>query len=454
MSSLGAGGSGYRCSRPIDRDTPRGRFRVGCYKCANCLKGRRQDLVGRITAQATTSKYVWFVCLTYGGLYPFPDDGRPWVQLPIPEDDNGAFQFRKIDWDRAIDRLRKDVGRAFGTSVKFFFAFEKGERKERVHIHAIIMFDGEHGMTIDPDSSGRVWMHWWRWGHLNISEIKGTAASVAASVRYCAKYALKTYGGIKAPCGWSKAGLASEFLIELAQRHVEQGLVPQNWFQLPGVTFSAGKHKGQHQKFFLRGSGARVYAEAYRQAFESRFPDRTAYAQPWMLAADDRSIDPVLTDRVLIRDTGWHPHSPLWSPRDCTASRTVSVNGRFVGLLRLDADGLANYQPQVGPPIYLGDHVGQLPDIDPVQLGWLQDWVDQQRGVGWRPPDVRQAERDAVVRALASRDIGTRLGDVIARPALGSAAVLTGDPVDPLGLPKGVGGDLRRRILAAKLRDP
>jgi hypothetical protein len=451
--------TGYRCHRPIDRDTPRGRFRVACYTCTNCLKGRRQDLVGRVTAEAMSSHAVYFITLTYSDLYPGPE-GVPWVSLPKPREDNGAFQFRKQDWTRAYDRLRKQIERATGTKMKVLYAFERGERKtRRVHIHAIIMLDGV-GWPSSSFFADRDWLAFWPWGHCQVVKITGSSTEIARRVRYVAKYTLKTYDIGAAPCGWSKIDLATSFLVDLAQQHVDQGLQPQGYYNLPGVTFTGGDHAGKHCNFYLRGSAARIYAKAYREKVEAKFPDLSAFALPWQLTADDEAIDPIMSGRKPRLPVNWHPHSELWKPKDCTASRTVANgDGTFIGILRLDSDGLVSWHPQIGPPQWLGNGATgailakTLPEATPATVADLVAWAAHQRGSGWRPPEVREAERAAVMAALGSRDIGSKLGGVIASAIVDPGAADGSPPKDPLGLPANAPQELRLRVLAARLRD-
>lgn len=454
MSTVTDPKTGYQCERPIDLVTDRGEFRIACYKCRRCRAGRKQDVVGRVIAQAVISAHVLFVTLTYR-------DGSP-----------GAKSFCKADWDLAINRLRMQVGRAFGTKVKVLFAFERGlNRSKRCHVHAILMFDGPHGLQawdqpadeahrmpfrairrpvgsagdIPADPKARVHFDFWEWGHVNVQDLKSDhgLADLARSVRYVAKYLWSD--DAEAPFGWSTRELGTDFLRDLARQHADAGLVPKGFYFLPGLIFTSGKLAGNHQRFYMRGAGAREFAKAFRLRWEDRYPGETAPALPWILAADDEAIDPALVERGYRRPTGWKPRAKdRWEPRDCTAAKTVHVAGWFAGTVRLDEVGRAAFHPRDGAePIRLEFDLAQLPvGVDLAQRIVLTEWINTVRGTGWRPPEVVQAERDRVISALASRDPRSRIGDAM------TAASPSGDP-DRRAAPK-----LSRAVLAAKLREP
>lgn len=426
-----SGRTGYRCAQPVLRKTPRGEFLVSCYsRCEFCLNGRKQDVVGRVIAQAVTSTSTVFVTLTY-------KDGNI-----------GAQKMIKADWDRCINRLRMHLKRKFGTTIKVFFAFERGENMtQRVHIHAILMFHGPHDIVIPKDPKARSWVKWWKFGHVNLSDVSADTSELSRRVRYVASYLFKqNHRGEDAPFGWSTAGLGEKYLADLGREHAEKGLMPQGWYHLPGLIFTRGKYKGQHQKFFLRGAGARIFATAYRERFEELHPGEIAPAIPWMLQADDQSIDAAIAGRVRIPEMKWKPHAPVWKSHDCTAAKAVTIGDMFAGLVRLDADGLASWHPKGGGQSI---DLANERDVDSVlfdasieQRRMIGAWIDEIRGVGWVDPVQRQRDRVAVAAAIKSRDIGSRLGDVI-----NSVGVV----IDP-GLDDRQPMD--RDVLAARLRDP
>lgn len=474
---------GYKCRRPILRETDRGEVVCRCRKCEPCQSSAKQDVVGRVIAQSMTSQHVLFVTLTYR-------DGEA-----------GAQSFVKRDWDKAINRLRMKVKRAYGTSIKVLYAFERGPNNtRRCHVHAMLMFDGRHGMDVPGDPKARAWFDWWPHGHLNMVEVTGKRGELARRVRYVAKYIRKTKGGEEvAPCGWSKLDLGCAFLRGLARDHAEKGLVPKGYYFLPGLIFTGGKRKGQHQRFYLRGAGAREFAKAFRIAWEDRWRTRPTPALPWMLLADDEAIDPVLTGRARRKPVGWRRRrGESWQAHDCTAWKTVReavrVAGRiredrrrgvlfypddggnpvpvkaerlglpvgrpfvqevtrFAGVLRLDREGRASFHPRDGgPSVALGRGLAGLPDGAQL-VDELVAWADGIRGSGWRDPGERQAARNAVGNALLSADVRSRVGQLVECGRDGAAAVTVQDG-DPLGLPEGTDPETRRRYLAAKLGKP
>jgi hypothetical protein len=530
-----SGATGFDCMTPLEMDTPKGKQKVSCRKCTNCRKGWRQDLSGRIMSHAQTSARVYFVSATYG----------TWVDGDgVKRDRHGAMSFDKRHWVKFIARLRAHAKRRYGSTIRAFYAFERGlQGTLRCHLHALLMSDGPIGWDgtyvdarkVRADATGDakvskrkakpaaklaqlryakttqkvvnnkrgqpelvvhregdfmeiVHLPAWAHGHLNIVELTNKPASeMIQSVRYIAKYAMKEIDGPEdAPWGYSTDGLGYEFLRDLAQQHVDQGLLPQSYYWFEGVKFSRGRYAGQHERFHLRGAAAKVYAVAYREAYELKHPDGqdpwkvqgTAPARPFHLTHDDCAVDPVLTDRHRKRPTGWKERQVVWVPHDCTASKVVhhwvpptpeaeaqaywtSIKDQVplpapwtrevLGSFQMDADGLVAYVPTMGgPPIWMGADVCQVEHLSDDDFHSVQEWAEQSRGPGWKPPEQRDAERNAVSAALLSQDIGSRLA-VLVLQADGAERQAE---AERKGIPKTLDPELRKLILAAKLGTP
>lgn len=517
------GPTGFDCMAPLRMDLPSGQYDVPCRKCINCRKGWKQDIVGRVMGQALLAGRVYYITGTYG---TFVDaDG-------VERDKPGAMVFNVKHWRRFISRVRAHAKRRYGSSIRYFFAMQRGENcTMRCHLHAILMcsgpigWDGSHVDSRKPvapkpadpariarkrkprppkklaqlrylkttskvvdgklvthragDFMDMVHLPAWPHGHLNIKELTGsTPSAMVSAVRYVARYAMREIDGPEdAPFGYSTDGLGYEFLVDLAQRHVEQGLIPQAYYYFDGIKFDRGKFAGQHERFFLRGAGAKVYAVAYREAYERKHPDATAPARPFHLTHDDGAIDPVLTDRHRKKPTGWKDHAVIWIPHDCTSSKVVhhwvpptpeAVAQAFwtstkdqiplpapwtrepLGSYQMDADGLVAYVPTMGgPPLWMGADVCQVEHLSDDDYRIVQQWADTARGPGWKPPDERHAERNAISAALLSKDIQSRLAVLVAQ-AVNTAPSDTPRNAIPAKLDPG----LRRLILAAKLRAP
>lgn len=447
MTGLPPKANGYACMSPVDLEIERGTFRrVSCRKCPRCLAAAKQDVTGRCIAEAVISFAVIFATLTYR------------------DDEPGAFQFVKLDWDRAISRLRMAVKREFGTSCKVLYAAERGKNgTQRCHWHALLFFDGPHGIEVPGDPTARAWVDWWPHGHVNLQALSvsdtGQAGLLSRKVRYVAKYLGKTKGQDAAPFGWSKNPImGAGFLRDLAERHAEAGLIPQNFYVLPGLKFTKGPKAGDHQRFYLRGAGAREFAQAYAARWEALHPGQVADALPWMLSADDGAVDPVLSGKRGKRASGFGrgKRRPVeWVSHDCTAAKTVLIGDRFGGLVRLDEGGRASWHAAGGDglPVPLGAGLDGLPsEVAKDQRAGLVAWVDHVRGAGWSDPDKRQRARDATVQAILSRDPASRIGHSIGG---GGAVTCNGASAgDPLGLPPETPAEFRRRVLAAKLGKP
>jgi hypothetical protein len=481
-------------------------------------------------SHAVTSARVYFVTLTYG----------TWIDGDgVKRDRHGAMTFDKKHWAKFIARLRAHAKRHYGSTIRAFYAFERGlNGTMRCHLHALLMadrpigwdgtyaderkvrsdatgdaavskrkpkpaakraqlryakttsnvVDGKYVMHRQGDLMKIVHLPAWPHGHLNIVELTNKPASeMIQSVRYIAKYAMKEIDGPEdAPWGYSTDGLGYEFLRQLAQQHVDQGLLPQSYYWFEGVKFSRGRYAGQHERFHLRGAAAKVYAVAYREAFELKHPEGqdpwtvegTAPARPFHLIHDDCAVDPVLTDRHRKRPTGWKERQVVWVPHDCAASKVVhtwvpptpeataaafwsstkdqrplpaTATREVLGSFQMDADGLVAYVPtRGGPPIWMGAELGQVEGLSDEEFQTVQEWADASRGPGWKPPEQRDAERNAVSAALLSQDIGSRLAVLV----LQAGAAESQAEAERKGIPKTLNPDIRRLILAARLRTP
>lgn len=137
---------------------------VPCGRCWACLKNRTNDLVGRCLLEASTSKWVHTLTLTY-------DDKR--IESPLQ-----TTQIQKVDFQRFMKRLRKH------TLARCLVAGEYGSRKGRTHFHCILF-----GYGPEPEANHyeeyQYYPHW-DWGY---TYSENTISP--NSVRYIAKYLTK-----------------------------------------------------------------------------------------------------------------------------------------------------------------------------------------------------------------------------------------------------------------------
>lgn len=202
---------------------------IACRECKACLAQRRWDWAGRCIAEAETADHARMVTLTYG--VDLEIDGAP--------DKFGSHTITPRDFQRFMKRLRKA-----GYRVRFLCVAEYGTRKNRVHWHAILFFNGgvpdlpldvrlgdpKIGTPVDP---------YWPHGFSYWSRVH------AASAAYVTKYITKTpkYSGKLQESGgystdqlyrreWAslsrKPVLGAEWLQRRADRHAEQRLSIQS----------------------------------------------------------------------------------------------------------------------------------------------------------------------------------------------------------------------------------
>ena len=125
----------YSCRSPWPMVGAHGVFKMPCRKCGSCLGNRKNDLVGRMLAEAMSCYDVWVMTLTY-------DDAR----LPDPEtEENGAYMRYPEHIAKMVNALRMQGLRATGSRVDFtyFAVWERGELHGRGHWHLIIFWRTE-----------------------------------------------------------------------------------------------------------------------------------------------------------------------------------------------------------------------------------------------------------------------------------------------------------------------
>lgn len=222
---------------------------VACRYCWQCNANRVKDLVGRCIAEQTTSAASYAVTLTYAG------DG--------PE--TAILQYRDV-------QLMLKLIRRKGFSVRYIVAGEFGTKKGRAHWHAVLFFScvGPHGPMPIPRIGNEPWdirigerINWKPWPHGYAFFQQPDYGGFA----YCLKYALKDQQSdvSKGHLAMSKKPpLGHEYFMDLANRHVEQQLAPQDLFYSFANVFDA---KRKRRAFLLQG----VSRQNFLTEFETRW---------------------------------------------------------------------------------------------------------------------------------------------------------------------------------------
>lgn len=133
---------------------------IPCGKCEGCLKKKQSDWISRLLVEAQLSLSSFFVTLTY-------DENH----LPFPEGVN------KKDVQLFIKCFRKRYNK-----FKYFIVSEYGSISSRPHYHMLLFF--RH--RIDWILLSRDLEECWKKGQHKIGTVD------IASIRYCAKYCLKS----------------------------------------------------------------------------------------------------------------------------------------------------------------------------------------------------------------------------------------------------------------------
>lgn len=292
---------------------------VACRYCWQCRANRVNDLVGRCIAEQTTSTETFAVTLTYRGTGP------------------ETAMLRYSDFQKCIKLLRRH---AF--NPRYIVAGEFGSKKGRAHWHAVLFFDavwvnsktGAYGPARVPQivrqspfaSVAKVaagWdivlnqnMHWHPWPHgfafFQQPDYGGFA--------YVLKYALKDQDDdvSKGHLAMSKKPpLGHQFFMELADRHVEQGLAPQDLFYSFPHVFDA---KRKRRAFLVQGTSRENYlnrfADVWRAVHGTEPPISSELVAHWdKLARAERAL--------LMTDAEWFSARSQWpvyysaSGRDC-----------------------------------------------------------------------------------------------------------------------------------------
>lgn len=117
---------------------------VPCGKCINCLRSRQASWIYRLQRETSTSKYAYFVTLTYDESHVpliYRDtleitDYNTYIQNWNIRD--VEFTINPRDFTLYIKRLRKKLG---DIKCKFYACMEYGDQFNRPHAHFVIFFN-------------------------------------------------------------------------------------------------------------------------------------------------------------------------------------------------------------------------------------------------------------------------------------------------------------------------
>lgn len=215
---------------------------ISCRQCWQCKEARVDSIVGRCVAESLTTPQTYCVTMTYGG----DDRLSGVVNLHARILDYG-------DVSRYLKRLRKDH------QVRYVAAGEYGDRKSRGHWHLILFCPYELPVKLfDSYYQDKYWHHGFSYWEPAIYE----------KMRYACAYVLKNTGSThnaERRFGMSRhPPLGREYFKQLAMKHVEQGLSPQDLlYSFPDIRTRNHKLK----RFLLTRRSAEFYKRDFVNAW-------------------------------------------------------------------------------------------------------------------------------------------------------------------------------------------
>jgi hypothetical protein len=237
---------------------------VDCRKCWQCLERTVDDWVGRNIAESKTAKAAHVVSLTYG---------RDRSTGGIDHLRSSVLTYSDVQ--KMLKHLRVD-----GYPVRYFVTGEYGSTKGRAHWH-IILYWQERVPDFKLREECFAWKYWPHgWSYWD--------KMTPQAIRYACKYILKdsddpfsqTFG----PMPSKKPPLGDAYFKQLAAKHVQAGLAPQDLFysfsevrRVPhgtrGKTAKALRASSKPIQFMMRGKTAENYLDHFGELWRERYND-------------------------------------------------------------------------------------------------------------------------------------------------------------------------------------
>lgn len=222
-----------------------------CRRCGPCLNTMKNNLTGRLVAEAKQAKSVYMLTLTYA------DE---------PED------FCYLDVQLALKRFRKALAALPKPArVRFACVGERGEQKGRIHWHILLFFDRE--FLLKRPRPGRLWP-FWPFGWTQVAPLGGQQ-DIADGIRYVVKYCVK---GVGDPTKSStrfrgSVRLGEETIVAHAVAQAEAKSRFDAYYTLSECAVSRGPRAGNLYRLQMAGAVARSAALAFARRWEELWPD-------------------------------------------------------------------------------------------------------------------------------------------------------------------------------------
>lgn len=216
---------------------------VACRNCKRCRYNYTKDWAGRLIAESKTSRFSVFVTLTYGR-DEYGDS-----------DHLNAAVLTYSDVQKWLKKIRNTVGK-----FKYFVAGEYGTKRGRAHWHVCLFaeksFWEQNGFKMGRRYMDRHWEHGWT----QVDPFRLEHAT------YCTAYLYKNEGLSDSMHQMSrKPPLGHEWFQALADRHVKDGIAPQDLFYYHP---ESRKKNGELVQYKMCGVTAENFLEYFVQRWQ------------------------------------------------------------------------------------------------------------------------------------------------------------------------------------------
>lgn len=435
---------------------------VPCGECPGCRRAKKHDMTSRLAAEAITADHVDFVTLTFedrfGKAFAAEID-RSLVPKFMKKLRNKVEQIDAEIAGLSVREFRRAVreGTAKRTRVRHFVALERGEKRGRVHLHALLFYYGPARplKRTEPNprfNGARMEFMPDLWAHDVAATKDGSQimrvplggvrvdplsrVDMVRTIRYVAAYATKSIQGTgPKPEVWrsSSPGIGAMYIVGEAQRYAEHGLPLPRAIMLYGYFDTRGKHAGKHQRFVVNGRMRVHYVRSYYQTWAQVHPHRETPYEKWhdcwagdgtmLLRGEDDPFGLDLCGPIAPRPRSHQRLNAYGTQRRPTAKQLAerrkalmpprarprrflpifdSHSGKIVAQIELSRFGRASvYIFQTGRVEPIFDDARGVLECSEEQHQKIAAWITEKRGPDWVPREVYLArKREALARKV------------------------------------------------------
>lgn len=235
---------------------------VACRNCKRCRDNRIKDWVGRCIAESRTATATFSITLTYG---PDAHGNKKHARTAV---------LTYSDVQKYLKRLRNA-----GYKVRYLIAGEYGSLRGRAHWHGILFFHGAvppHVLDKNFNDTDGFWEHGYQFWQ----------KPTYHAVKYVCKYIQKDQGDEAAQGKFTMSkmpALGGHYFRRLAIEHVAKGVAPRGpFYRHP----ECKKQDGKPVEFYMRGTTADDYREAFVHEWLARRPDQhipaSEFVEQWL----------------------------------------------------------------------------------------------------------------------------------------------------------------------------